>query len=56
MEVLSSPGPASSATLLFGVIDPYQTRVATKSTVAVERLAVVAAVTLAITALASVHA
>ena len=40
---------------LFGVIDLYQTRVATKMTVAVERLAVLAAVTLPITALASVY-
>ena len=39
---------------LVGVIDLYQTRVATKMTVAVERLAVLAAVTLPITALASV--
>jgi magnesium transporter len=40
---------------LFGVIDLYQTRVATKMTVAVERLAVLAAVTLPITAVASVY-
>ncbi len=40
---------------LFGVIDLYQTRVATKMTVAVERLAVLAAVTLPITALASIY-
>ena len=40
---------------LLGVIDLYQTRVATKMTVAVERLAVLAAVTLPITALASVY-
>jgi magnesium transporter len=40
---------------LFGVIDFYQTRVATKMTVAVERLAVLAAVTLPITALASIY-
>ena len=40
---------------LVGVIDLYQTRVATKMTVAVERLAVLAAVTLPITALASVY-
>ncbi|MGZ4597047.1 MAG: CorA family divalent cation transporter, partial [Actinomycetes bacterium] len=40
---------------LFGVIDLYQTRVATKMTVAVERLAVLAAVTLPITAIASVY-
>ncbi len=39
---------------LYGVIDLYQTRVATKMTVAVERLAVLAAVTLPITALASI--
>jgi Mg2+ and Co2+ transporter CorA len=40
---------------LFGVIDLYQTRVATKMTVAVERLAVLAAITLPITALASIY-
>ena len=40
---------------LIGVIDLYQTRVATKMTVAVERLAVLAAVTLPITALASIY-
>lgn len=40
---------------LFGVIDLYQTRVATRMTVAVERLAVLAAVTLPITAVASVY-
>jgi magnesium transporter len=40
---------------LIGVIDLYTTRVATKMTVAVERLAVLAAVTLPITALASVY-
>jgi Mg2+ and Co2+ transporter CorA len=40
---------------LYGVIDFYQTRVSTKMTVAVERLAVLAAVTLPITALASVY-
>ena len=40
---------------LVGVIDLYQTRVATKMTVAVERLAVLAAVTLPITALASIY-
>jgi magnesium transporter len=39
---------------LFGVIDLYQTKVNTKMTVAMERLAVIAAVTLPITALASV--
>jgi magnesium transporter len=40
---------------LAGVIDYYQTRTATKMTVAMERLAVLAAVTLPITALASVY-
>ena len=40
---------------LFGVIDLYQTRVATRMTVAVERLAVLAAVTLPVTAVASVY-
>ena len=40
---------------LFGVIDLYQTRVTTKMTVAMERLAVIAAVTLPITAIASVY-
>ena len=40
---------------LTGVIDFYQTRTATKMTVAMERLAVLAAVTLPITALASVY-
>jgi magnesium transporter len=40
---------------LFGVIDLYQTRVATRMTVAVERLAVLAAVTLPITAVASIY-
>jgi len=39
---------------LFGVIDLYTSRVTTKMTVAMERLAVLAAVTLPITALASV--
>lgn len=39
---------------LFGVIDLYQTRVTTKMTVAMERLAVIAAITLPITALASI--
>jgi len=39
---------------LFGVIELYQTRVHTKMTVAMERLAVIAAVTLPITAIASV--
>jgi Mg2+ and Co2+ transporter CorA len=42
------------AQFLFGVIDLYQTRVTTKMTVAMERLAVIAAVTLPITAIASV--
>lgn len=40
---------------LFGVIELYQTRVSTKMTVAMERLAVIAAVTLPITALASIY-
>lgn len=40
---------------LFGVIDLYQTRVSTKMTVAMERLAVIAAVTLPITAVASIY-
>jgi len=40
---------------LVGVIDLYTTRVATKMTVAVERLAVLAAVTLPVTALASIY-
>lgn len=40
---------------LFGVIDLYQTRVTTKMTVAMERLAVIAAITLPITALASIY-
>jgi magnesium transporter len=39
---------------LFGVIELYQTKVHTKMTVAMERLAVIAAVTLPITAIASV--
>ena len=39
---------------LFGVIDLYQSRVTTKMTVAMERLAVLAAVTLPVTAIASV--
>ena len=39
---------------LFGVIELYQTKVNTKMTLAMERLAVIAAVTLPITALASV--
>jgi Mg2+ and Co2+ transporter CorA len=40
---------------LFGVIELYQTRVTTKMTLAMERLAVIAAVTLPVTALASVY-
>jgi len=40
---------------LFGVIDLYQTRVTTKMTVAMERLAVFAAITLPVTALASIY-
>lgn len=40
---------------LFGVIELYQTKVHTKMTVAMERLAVIAAVTLPVTALASVY-
>lgn len=40
---------------LFGVIELYQTRVNTKMTVAMERLAVIAAVTLPITAIASIY-
>jgi Mg2+ and Co2+ transporter CorA len=40
---------------LVGVIDLYQTRVTTKMTVAMERLAVIAAITLPITAIASVY-
>ena len=40
---------------LAGVIDYYQTKTSTKMTVAMERLAVLAAVTLPITALASVY-
>ena len=39
---------------LFGVIELYQTKVNTKMTVAMERLAVIAAVTLPVTALASI--
>ena len=38
---------------LFGIIELYQTKVHTKMTVAMERLAVIAAVTLPVTALAS---
>ena len=40
---------------LVGVIDLYQTRVTTKMTVAMERLAVIAAITLPVTAIASVY-
>ena len=40
---------------LFGVIELYQTRVTTKMTVAMERLAVIAAVTLPVTAIASIY-
>ena len=40
---------------LSGVIELYETRATTKMTVAMERLAVIAAVTLPITALASVY-
>lgn len=40
---------------LFGVIELYQTRVNTKLTVAMERLAVIAAITLPVTALASIY-
>ena len=40
---------------LFGVIELYQTKVNTKMTVAMERLAVIAAVTLPITATASIE-
>ncbi len=43
------------AHFLFGVIELYQTKVNTKMTVAMERLAVIAAVTLPVTALASVY-
>jgi magnesium transporter len=43
------------AQFLHGVIELYQTRVNTKMTVAMERLAVIAAVTLPVTALASVY-
>ncbi len=42
------------AHFLFGVIELYQTKVHTKMTVAMERLAVIAAVTLPITAIASI--
>ena len=40
---------------LFGVIELYQTKVNTKMTMAMERLAVIAAVTLPITAIASIE-
>ena len=40
---------------LIGVIDLYQTRVTTKMTVAMERLAVIAAITLPVTAIASIY-
>jgi Mg2+ and Co2+ transporter CorA len=40
---------------LFGVIELYQTRVTTKMTLAMERLAVIAAVTLPVTAIASIY-
>lgn len=40
---------------LFGVIDLYQSRVTTRMTVAMERLAVIAAITLPVTAIASVY-
>jgi magnesium transporter len=40
---------------LFGVMDLYQTRSTTKMTIAMERLAVLAAVTLPITAIASIY-
>ncbi len=43
------------AQFLFGVIELYQTKVNTKMTLAMERLAVIAAVTLPITAIASVY-
>lgn len=43
------------AHFLFGVIELYQTKVHTKMTVAMERLAVIAAVTLPITAIASFY-
>lgn len=42
------------AQFLFGVIELYQTKVHTKMTLAMERLAVIAAVTLPVTAIASV--
>lgn len=43
------------AQFLHGVIELYQTRVNTKMTVAMERLAVIAAVTLPVTAVASIY-
>jgi len=45
----------SEKEFLFGVIDLYHSRVTTKMTVAMERLAVLAAVTLPVTALASIY-
>lgn len=42
------------AQFLLGVIDLYQTRVTTKMTLAMERLAVIAAITLPVTAIASI--
>lgn len=43
------------AQFLFGVIELYHTKVSTKMTVAMERLAVIAAITLPITAVASIE-
>jgi magnesium transporter len=43
------------AQFLFGVIELYQTKVNTKMTLAMERLAVIAAVTLPVTAIASIY-
>ncbi len=43
------------AQFLFGVIELYQTKVNTKMTLAMERLAVIAAITLPVTAIASVY-
>jgi Mg2+ and Co2+ transporter CorA len=45
----------SESGFLFGVIELYQTRVTTKMTVAMERLAVIAAITLPVTAIASIY-
>jgi Mg2+ and Co2+ transporter CorA len=45
----------SESSFLFGVIELYQTRVTTKMTVAMERLAVIAAITLPVTAIASIY-